>query len=47
MINPWTRKMEQFTAFSDMEKRRLDALISAKQQRHAPKEDIHRRRGTF
>lgn len=40
MSNPWTTKMEQFTAFSDMEKRRLDELISAKQEKHAPKEDI-------
>ncbi|MDB5710796.1 MAG: Crp/Fnr family transcriptional regulator [Sphingomonas bacterium] len=40
MQNPWTMKMEQFTAFSDMEKRRLDELIRARQDRHAPKEDI-------
>jgi CRP-like cAMP-binding protein len=33
-------KMEQFTAFSDMERRRLDELISGRQDRHAPKEDI-------
>jgi CRP-like cAMP-binding protein len=33
-------KMEQFTAFSDMEKRQLDDLIAAKQDRHAPKDDI-------
>jgi len=32
--------MEQFTAFSDMEKRRLDDLILAKRDHHAPKEDI-------
>jgi len=32
--------MEQFTAFSDMEKRRLDDLISGKRDEHAPKEDI-------
>ncbi len=32
--------MEQFTAFSDMEKRRLDDLIGAQQVRHSPKEDI-------
>jgi CRP-like cAMP-binding protein len=40
MLNPWTMKMEQFTAFSDMEKRRLDDLISDRQAEHAPKEDI-------
>jgi CRP-like cAMP-binding protein len=40
MLNPWTMKMEQFTAFSDMEKRRLDELICAKREEHAPKEDI-------
>jgi CRP-like cAMP-binding protein len=40
MLNPWTMKMEQFTAFSDMEKRRLDALISGKSGHFAPKEDI-------
>jgi CRP-like cAMP-binding protein len=39
-LNPWTMKMEQFTAFSDMEKRRLDELISGKRDQHAPKEDI-------
>jgi CRP-like cAMP-binding protein len=40
MMNPWTMKMEQFTAFSDMEKQRLDELVAGKQDRHAPKEDI-------
>jgi len=40
MLNAWTMKMEQFTAFSDMEKRRLDELICAKRDHHAPKEDI-------
>ena len=40
MLNPWTMKMEQFTAFSDMEKRRLDELIRVKREDHAPKEDI-------
>jgi CRP-like cAMP-binding protein len=40
MFNPWTMKMEQFTAFSDMEKRRLDALISQGRDYHAPKTDI-------
>lgn len=32
--------MEQFTAFSDMEKRRLDDLVPRNQIDHAPKEDI-------
>jgi len=40
MLNPWTMKMEQFTAFSDMEKRRLDELICRKQIDYAPKDDI-------
>lgn len=40
MFNPWTMKMEQFTAFSDMEKRRLDELICGKREEHAPREDI-------
>lgn len=40
MRNPWTMKMEQFTAFSDMEKRRLDELILANQETHAPRRDI-------
>jgi len=40
MLNPWTMKMEQFTAFSDMEKRRLDELISGARDQHAPKDDI-------
>jgi CRP-like cAMP-binding protein len=40
MLNPWTMKMEQFTAFSDMERRRLDELISRKQIDYAPKDDI-------
>lgn len=40
MKNPWTLKMEQFTAFSDMEKSRLDDLVLRNQIDHAPKEDI-------
>jgi CRP-like cAMP-binding protein len=39
-LNPWTMKMEQFTAFSDMERRRLDELISSRRDQHAPKDDI-------
>ena len=32
--------MENFTAFSDMEKRRLDGLVSKDRKYHAPKEDF-------
>ncbi len=40
MLNPWTMKMEQFTAFSDMERRRLDELVSRERVDYAPKQDI-------
>jgi CRP-like cAMP-binding protein len=40
MLNPWTLKMEQFTAFSDMEKRRLDDLVSERREHHATGQDI-------
>ena len=40
MSNPWTKKMEMFTAFSDEERRRLDQLVSARQAHYAPHEDI-------
>lgn len=40
MPNPWTMKMEQFTAFSDEEKRRLDDLISGRREQHAVRDDI-------
>jgi CRP-like cAMP-binding protein len=40
MKNPWTMKMEQFTAFSEGERRRLDDLITAKQRKFGPREDI-------
>jgi hypothetical protein len=40
MKNPWTMKMEQFTAFSGEERRRLGNLITAKQRKHGPHEDI-------
>ena len=40
MKNPWTMKMEQFTAFSEDERRRLDELITAKQRKYAAREDI-------
>lgn len=38
--NPWATKMENFTVFSDMEKCRLDGLISENQEYHAPKKDF-------
>lgn len=40
MPNPWTMKMEQFTRFSDAERRKLDQLVSERQARHEPGEDI-------
>ena len=40
MPNLWTMKMEQFTQFSDTEKRRLDHLLSERHAQHAPGEDI-------
>ncbi|MDQ0840016.1 Crp/Fnr family transcriptional regulator [Sphingomonas faeni] len=40
MKNPWTMKMEQFTAFSEGDRRRLDDLINAKQRKHGANEDI-------
>jgi CRP-like cAMP-binding protein len=40
MPNPWTSKMEMFTAFSAAEKQRLDDLVSARQVKHAPHDDI-------
>jgi CRP-like cAMP-binding protein len=40
MKNPWTMKMEQFTAFSEEERRRLDELVTAKQRTHDAREDI-------
>jgi CRP-like cAMP-binding protein len=42
MVNPWTMKMEQYTRFSDEEKRLLDALVSQRQRVYAPGEDILR-----
>ena len=38
--NPWTRKMENFTAFSDMERRRLDDLVFKNRKHSASKEDF-------
>jgi CRP-like cAMP-binding protein len=40
MMNPWTMKMEMFTAFSDGEKQQIDEMISARRLKHAPREDI-------
>ena len=40
MENPWTTKMENFTAFSDMERYRLDGLVCKDRGYHAPKEDF-------
>jgi CRP-like cAMP-binding protein len=40
MSNPWTMKMEQFTSFSDEQRKRLDDLISNRQQEYAADEDI-------
>ena len=38
--NPWSRKMENFTAFSDMERRRLNDLVSKEREHYASKEDF-------
>ena len=40
MRNPWTMKMEQFTRFTESERRRLDDIITTKQRHHAAREDI-------
>jgi CRP-like cAMP-binding protein len=40
MRNPWTMKMEQFTRFTEGERRRLDDIISTKQREHGAREDI-------
>ncbi len=40
MRNPWTMKMEQFTAFTPQQRDRLDALVAERQQNYAPDEDI-------
>ncbi|HEV7266727.1 MAG TPA: Crp/Fnr family transcriptional regulator [Falsiroseomonas sp.] len=42
MANPWVRKMEQFTSFSDEDRQRLDELASKRQRRYAAREDIIR-----
>ena len=38
--NPWTRKMENFTVFSDIQRRRLDDLVSKDREHYASKEDF-------
>jgi CRP-like cAMP-binding protein len=40
MINPWTKKMEMFTAFTSEERRLLDELVGARQVKYAPHDDI-------
>lgn len=40
MKNPWAMKMEQFTRFSTEERERLDGLITARQRKYKPHEDI-------
>src|SRR5215213_7053285 len=40
VFNPWAMKMEQYTRFSDEERRELDALIGERQQHHRAREDI-------
>jgi CRP-like cAMP-binding protein len=42
VFNPWAMKMEQYTRFSDEERRELDALIGERQQHHRAREDIIR-----
>jgi CRP-like cAMP-binding protein len=40
MSNPWTMKMEQFTPFTDEQRKRLDDLVSSRQHDYARGEDI-------
>jgi CRP-like cAMP-binding protein len=40
MNNPWATKMEQFTAFTEAERGRLDAIIMANQRGFNPQEDV-------
>ncbi len=42
MPNPWIMKMEQFTRFSDEERRRLEVLTGERQKSYAAKRDIIR-----
>ena len=40
MHNPLTLRMEQFTSFTDPERRRLDELISGRSETYAPRQTI-------
>lgn len=40
MSNPLTMKLEQFTAFSEENRRRLDALVGGKRRTWRAKQDI-------
>lgn len=40
MRNPWAMKMEQFTAFTPDERRRLDAIVAFRQREFRAHEDI-------
>jgi CRP-like cAMP-binding protein len=40
MNNPWVKKMEQFTAFSDSERARLDKIVVSKQRVFQAQEDV-------
>ena len=39
MLNPWVRKMEQFTRFSDEDRQLLNDLVSRRQTQYAARED--------
>lgn len=40
MQNPWTMKMEQFTSFTDEQRRRLDEIVSMRQKDYVARTDI-------
>src|SRR5215207_4578800 len=40
IVNPWVMKMEQFTAFTNEQRRRLDELVAERHQDFAPDQDI-------
>lgn len=40
MRNPWQMKMEQFTRFTESQRRRLNEVITMKQRQHDAREDI-------
>jgi hypothetical protein len=42
VANPWIMKMEQFTAFSDEDKRLLNELTGKDQRHYGAREDILR-----